>query len=59
TDWPRLNETTIACIGPVTAATAAELGLKVDIAAREHTIPGLVAAIVKGLDKPQEGVRYG
>jgi uroporphyrinogen III methyltransferase/synthase len=59
TDWPRLNEATIACIGPVTAATAAELGLKVDIAAREHTIPGLVAAIVEGLDKPQEGARYG
>jgi uroporphyrinogen-III synthase len=58
-DWPRLNDTTIACIGPVTAATAAELGLKVDIAAEEHTIAGLVAAILEGLDKPQEGVRYG
>jgi uroporphyrinogen-III synthase len=36
----------IACIGPVTAATATSLGLRVDIVARDHTIPGLVAALV-------------
>lgn len=42
-----LNKVEIACIGPVTAATAQELGLKVDIVAREHTIPGLVAAILE------------
>jgi uroporphyrinogen-III synthase len=35
-----------ASIGPVTSATLRELGLSVDIAAREFTIPGLVAAIV-------------
>lgn len=35
----------IACIGPVTAAAAGRVGLKVDIMAREQTIPGLVAAI--------------
>jgi uroporphyrinogen III methyltransferase/synthase len=35
----------IACIGPKTAGTAKESGLKVDIIAREPTIPGLVAAI--------------
>jgi uroporphyrinogen-III synthase len=35
-----------ASIGPVTSATLRELGLPVDIAAREFTIPGLVAAIV-------------
>ena len=33
-------------IGPVTSATLRELGFKVDIAAKEFTIPGLVAAIV-------------
>jgi uroporphyrinogen III methyltransferase/synthase len=37
---------TIACIGPVTADTARELGLKVDIVADEYTIPGLVEALV-------------
>jgi uroporphyrinogen-III synthase len=42
-----LKSKAMACIGPVTAATAAELGLKVDIVAEESTIPGLVEAIVK------------
>lgn len=36
----------VACIGPVTARAARELGLRVDIVAVEHSIPGLVAAIV-------------
>ena len=36
-----------ASIGPVTSATLRELGLPVDIEAKEYTIPGLVAAIVK------------
>ena len=35
----------VACIGPVTAATAHELGLEVTVEAEEHTIPGLVAAL--------------
>ncbi len=35
----------VACIGPVTAQTIREHGLGVDIESREHTIPGLVAAI--------------
>ncbi len=43
---PTFAGETIACIGPVTAATARELGLHVDIVATEHTIPGLLAAIV-------------
>lgn len=36
---------TIACIGPVTAQTARELGLRVDVVAEEYTIAGLVAAL--------------
>jgi uroporphyrinogen-III synthase len=36
----------LACIGPVTAQTARELGLRVDIEAKEFTIDGLVKAIV-------------
>ena len=35
-----------ACIGPITAQTARELGLLVDIEAREFTIHGLVQAIL-------------
>jgi len=37
----------MASIGPVTSATLRELGLSVDIAAQEYTIPGLVAAMVE------------
>jgi uroporphyrinogen III methyltransferase/synthase len=39
---------TIACIGPVTAETARELGLRVDLVADEYTIPGLVRALIAG-----------
>ncbi|MBI4233141.1 MAG: uroporphyrinogen-III C-methyltransferase [Chloroflexi bacterium] len=42
-----LRGVAIACIGPVTEATARELGLRVDVVAREHTVPGLVAALVE------------
>jgi len=40
-----INKAKIACIGPNTAATLNEKGLKTDIMATEHTIPGLVEAI--------------
>ena len=39
----------IACIGPVTAVTADELGLPADIVAREFTTRGLAAAIAAAL----------
>ena len=39
-----------ASIGPVTSSTLRELGLPVDIEAREFTIPGLIAAIVSAVD---------
>ncbi len=42
-----LAQLTVACIGPITAQTARELGLRVDIEAQEFTIDGLVEAIVK------------
>jgi len=35
----------IACIGPVTAQTVEEFGLKVDIMPSAYTIPALVEAI--------------
>jgi uroporphyrinogen-III synthase len=34
-----------ACIGPITAATARELGLAVRVESGTHTIPGLIQAI--------------
>ncbi len=40
----------VACIGPVTAATARERGLRVDVEADLHTIGGLVAALVAWAD---------
>lgn len=39
---------TVACIGPITAQTAEEHGLKPDIVAEEYTIEGLVRALVTG-----------
>jgi uroporphyrinogen III methyltransferase / synthase len=43
-DIPRVG---VACIGPITSATAREAGLDVTIEAREYTIPGLTEAIVR------------
>ena len=39
----------LASIGPVTSSTLRDLGLGVDIEAKEFTIPGLVAAVCAGL----------
>ena len=36
----------IACIGPVTAATAARAGFSVDIHQEEYTMEGLVQALI-------------
>ena len=35
----------VVTIGPITAATAREFGLRVDVVATEHTIAGLVDAM--------------
>src|SRR5581483_5169386 len=37
----------VACIGPITADTARAAGLTVDVVAAEHTIEGLVQALVE------------
>ena len=42
-----LNGSLVACIGPVTAGTARELGLRVDIEAVEHTVDGLADALTQ------------
>ncbi len=41
-----LKETAIACIGPITETTARELGLQVQVQTKEHTIQGLVQAMI-------------
>ena len=40
-----LSTPLIACIGPVTASTARDMGLHVDVVAQEHTVAGLVSAV--------------
>jgi uroporphyrinogen III methyltransferase/synthase len=46
-DWrSALSGATVACIGPITAQTAREMGLESDVVAHEHTIEGLVEAIL-------------
>jgi hypothetical protein len=42
----------VACIGPVTADTARAHGIDVDVVARDHTIPGLVTALVDHVAGP-------
>ena len=52
TSWLALGATlppVVACIGPVTAATAAEHGVPVTVVATEHTVDGLVEALVGAL----------
>ena len=43
----KLRGPLVACIGPITAKTAEELGLRVDVVASEYTVEGLVRAIVE------------
>jgi len=42
---PLAENTLVASIGPVTSKTLRENGVRIDIEAKEHSIPGLVAAI--------------
>lgn len=42
-----LDEVKLASIGPVTSSTLKHEGLRVDIEAKEYTIPGLVDAMLK------------
>jgi hydroxymethylbilane synthase len=47
----------IACIGPATASTARERGLRVDVEAPTHTAEGLVAALEEHFSRARGGVR--
>ena len=53
-DVKMINKAKVACIGPATAAAAKEAGIRVDIMAQEHTIPGLVAAMESYFKKGEE-----
>ena len=47
-DLPQLLQgAIIACIGPITAKTAEEMGLRVDVVAAQNTIPALVEGLVR------------
>lgn len=46
-----LNTTVVASIGPVTAAAAAELGIKTTIVPETYTVDGLVQAVVEFFDQ--------
>ena len=46
-DKQYLLSSLIACIGPITAATARELGLRVDLMADENTVEGLANCLVR------------
>jgi uroporphyrinogen III methyltransferase/synthase len=41
-----LAVTAVACIGPITQATAEEMGIRVDVVSRDYTVAGLTQAIV-------------
>jgi uroporphyrinogen III methyltransferase/synthase len=51
-----LSRSRVACIGPVTAATAAAIGIQVDLVAEEYTIDGLLEAIKTGVASQEPGV---
>lgn len=42
---PSLDRAITACLGPITAQTARDAGLPVDVMARDYTLDGLVAAL--------------
>ena len=56
-DLAALGGAKIACIGPITANSATEKGLKVDILPREYTVSGLVEALKEHYS--QEGSSHG
>jgi uroporphyrinogen III methyltransferase/synthase len=52
-DLSPLRSAVVACIGPATAKTAEGLGLRLDVVAEEHTVPGLVEALRRYLHSPE------
>jgi uroporphyrinogen-III synthase len=46
-----LERPLIACIGPVTAAAARQVGIRVDLVADEYSVPGLLRSVVSALEE--------
>jgi uroporphyrinogen-III synthase len=53
-DKQYLEDVPIACIGPITAATARQLGLKVELIADVHTVEGLVESIANYFQRQED-----
>jgi uroporphyrinogen III methyltransferase/synthase len=52
-DVTLLRDVIIACIGPVTAEAARQLGLNVDVTSCDYTVPGLVEALREHVTGPR------
>jgi uroporphyrinogen III methyltransferase/synthase len=52
-----VGQTPVACIGPITAATAQEHGLRTRVMAGENTVPALAEAIVRHFAPSAESAR--
>lgn len=50
-DRARLSQARVACIGPITAGTAKDVGLRVDVVPSEYTVAKLTDAIVSAFEK--------
>ena len=49
-----LEGVAVACIGPVTANTARDLGITVSVVAKEYTIEGMIASILEHINNERE-----
>lgn len=54
---PLVNDAVVACIGPITAQTARDLGLPVHVQAEVYTMDGLVQALERHLAAPDPAGR--
>lgn len=48
-----INKADVACIGPITADTARDMGIRVDLVSEEFTIDGLCRAIIEFYSHPK------
>ncbi len=49
-----INRTTVVCIGPGTAATAREQGIRVDVVAKRQTVEGLVGSLINHFERVRD-----
>lgn len=54
-----LSRMSVACIGPITAHSARQAGLRVDVEAEEFTVSGLVAALRRYFGTLEDSLKYG